>query len=120
MPVQGGGGAPPFAVTGAGCTGQSEPLHPGCDAPPSARAAQSVASPLPAKYPSSAHCFKRLQNRAPPFLCLDPLKLNSLGQKFCSLKFGAGQKKEHLEKKLPRLTPVRGQGQGKEETIGRN
>ena len=54
MPVQGGGGAPPFAVTGAGCTGQSEPLHPGCDAPPSARATQSVASPLPAKYPSSA------------------------------------------------------------------
>ena len=71
-PGRGGGGAPPSAVTGAGCICQSAPSRPGCGGRPSARAAQSVASPLPAKNPSSARASK-LQNRPrfPPF-CLDP------------------------------------------------
>ena len=111
MPVQGGGGAPPFAVTGAGCTGQSEPLHPGCDAPPSARATQSVASPLPAKYPSSA-LLQKTSKQSPSLLCLDPLKLNSLGQKFCSLKFGAGQKKRAFGEKIASTYPCARAGAG--------
>ena len=115
MPVQGGGGAPPFAVTGAGCIGQSAPSRRGCGGRPSARAAQSVASPLPAKDPSA-----ELQTfKTDPFLrCLDPFFNKSLVQiQFC-LNFGVGEKRS-ICKKVPRLTPVRGE-QGKEETIGRN
>ena len=67
MPVQGGGGAPPFAVTGAGCTGQSEPSRRGCDERPSARADQSVASPLPAKHPSSV-LLQKTSKQSPSLL----------------------------------------------------
>ena len=68
-PGRGGGEAPPSAVTGAGCSGQSAPSRRGCGGRPSARAAQSVASPLPAKDPSA-----ELQKfKTEPFLlCLDP------------------------------------------------
>ena len=48
-PGRGGGGAPPFAVTGEGCNGRSAPSRRGCDVPPFARVDQSVAFPLPAK-----------------------------------------------------------------------
>ena len=48
-PGRGGGGAPPFAVTGEGCNGRSAPSRRGCDALPFARVDQSVAFPLPAK-----------------------------------------------------------------------
>ena len=64
-------------------------------------------------------CFKRLQNRAPPSsFCLDPLQLNSFAKIVASNLLLT--KKKAFGEKLPRLTPVRGQGQGKEETIGRN
>merc|ERR1719410_275808 len=65
-PGQGGGGAPPSVVTGAGCTGRSAPSRRGCDARPSARGDQSAAFPSPETLLSAVGKVQTM----PPFGCL--------------------------------------------------